>query len=159
MKTSAVIPFLALIVIGCNADVKPQPNTAAVGDPATATSSDSAGMGSMPGMPSNGASSTATMIAEMKENLSEIEKVGPDSLEIVVAKHRAMAAALLSEMNREMAAMQMQGDARWSAIADSVRQDLILLPETKAAALRALVDAHKTRMLRMMQMHEEMMKH
>jgi hypothetical protein len=159
MKKHAILPFITLVIIACNADVKQQPNTPAAGDSAVATSSDSGGMGSMPGMAPSGGSSTATMIADMKVKLADIEKVKPDSLEIVVPGHRAAAAALLSEMNREMAAMQMQGDSRWSAIADSVRQDLIMLPETKGGALSALVAAHKTRMLRMMQMHEDMMKH
>lgn len=152
MKNQASVSLIAMLVIGCNSDVK-QSDTATVGDPATG------GMASMPGMGATGVSGTAAMIADMKAKLADIEKLERDSLEMVVQDHRAKAAALLSEMNREMASMQMQADAGWSATADSVRKDLVAIPEAKGEALKALMGAHITRLLRLIGMHEDMMKH
>lgn len=158
MRYPTVILLIATAVIGCSPDAK-QSDTASVRDSAAATAADSGGMSSMPGMAAAGGSGTVSMIADMKAKLDDIEKLDADSLAKIVQDHRSKAAALLSEMNREMASMQMQGDAAWSTMADSVRRDLITLPETNRAGLKTLMAAHRGRMLRLMQMHADMMKH
>jgi hypothetical protein len=70
--------------------------------------------------------------------------------------HRQMAANLLAEMNREMRRMKMVADPAWTVTVDSVRQDLVRLPELGAAELQSAMPAHQARLNRLMGMHQAM---
>jgi hypothetical protein len=74
-----------------------------------------------------------------------------------LAAHRQMAANMLAQMNGEMRAMNMSADAAWTALVDSVRQDLVRLPDASGAQLKTLVAAHHARMERLMTIHRDMM--
>jgi hypothetical protein len=65
---------------------------------------------------------------------------------------------MISQMNTEMRSMNMTADARWIALMDSVRQDLVRLPELNPQQLQASVPAHHNRLTRLMQSNREMMK-
>jgi hypothetical protein len=60
-------------------------------------------------------------------------------------------------MNREMRDMNMTGDAAWTATMDSVRQDLVRLPEMRGPELRDFFPAHRTRVMRLVESHRAMM--
>jgi hypothetical protein len=68
-----------------------------------------------------------------------------------------MVANMLSRMNTDMRSMNMPGDAAWNATVDSLRQDLTRMPDLDAAALKSMMPAHHARMMRLMQMHRDMM--
>ena len=53
--------------------------------------------------------------------------------------------------------MNMPADAAWTATIDSVRQDLIHIPEMTALDLKAMMPAHHARITRLLQMHRDMM--
>jgi hypothetical protein len=86
-----------------------------------------------------------------------METASGDSLKAMVPAHRQMLGNMLSEMNQQMRQMNMASDATWTALADSVRQDLVRLPELAAAELRTFMPEHRGRVMRLMDMHRSMM--
>lgn len=70
--------------------------------------------------------------------------------------HRQMVANTISQMNQEMRAMNMPANAAWSATVDSVRQDLIRMPDMSSRDLAARLPEHHTRVTRLLQMHRDM---
>jgi hypothetical protein len=60
-------------------------------------------------------------------------------------------------MSDQMWSMNMTGDPAWSALVDSVRQDLVHMPEMSAPELKTFMPAHQARVTRLMQMHRSMM--
>jgi hypothetical protein len=56
-----------------------------------------------------------------------------------------------------MPGMNMPSDAAWVALRDSIRQDLIHMPDLNASQLRTIMPQHRERVMRLMQMHEGMM--
>ena len=72
--------------------------------------------------------------------------------------HRQMAANMIAQMNREMVDMNMAADAGWTATVDSLRQDLVRMPEMRGAELRSLMPGHQARLERLMQMHQTLWK-
>lgn len=112
------------------------------------------GMPGMQGMQSGG------MMAGMKAHMDTMSRVTQvDRIQRMLPMHRQMTANMLAEMNREMRSMNMSGDKAWTALIDSVRQDLRALPGMDATQLRSAMPAHHARVTRLMQMHGEMMLH
>lgn len=110
------------------------------------------GMEGMQGMQGGG------MMGQMQGHMKMMETTDGDSLKAMLPMHRQMTANMISEMNREMKGMNMTGDAAWTATMDSLRRDLTNLPEMSAAQLRDFMPEHRGRMMRLMEMHQGMMK-
>jgi hypothetical protein len=79
-----------------------------------------------------------------------------DSLKAMLPTHRQTAANLIAQMNREMRQMNMPADPAWTATVDSLRQDLVRMPEMGAAELQSAMPAHAARLGRLMRMHRSM---
>ena len=109
------------------------------------------GMRGMPGMMGG------EMMDSMGAHLRMMQGVSADSMQAMLPMHRQMVANMLSRMNTDMQSMNMASTADWSALADSVRQDLIRLPELSGAELRRVMPAHGARVMRLMTMHRAMM--
>jgi hypothetical protein len=71
--------------------------------------------------------------------------------------HRQMVASMLAQMNQQMRSMNMTGDPHWTALADSLHQDLVRMPEMSPVELEAFMPAHQARATRLMAMHRAMM--
>lgn len=126
----------------------------------TTATPDSGGMQGMPGMQGMGGmqGGMAGMMGQMQSHMRMMETPNGDSLKGMLPMHRQMTANMLSEMNREMRGMNMSGDAAWMATIDSVRQDLVNLPEMSGAELTTFMPAHHRRVMRLMEAHTAMMK-
>jgi len=61
-------------------------------------------------------------------------------------------------MNGEMRDMKMASNAEWTATVDSLRKDLVRLPELSNAELTAMMPAHLARVTRLSEMHQKMMR-
>jgi hypothetical protein len=61
-------------------------------------------------------------------------------------------------MGADMRGMNMQPDSAWTALADSLRQDMAELPALSGEPLKSRMEAHIARMRRMMTMHQGMMR-
>jgi hypothetical protein len=97
------------------------------------------------------------MMSDMRSHLAMIESAGGDEMVVMIPQHRQMLGNMMSQMNQEMADMNMRGDEAWNATADSLRQDLTRMPEMGAPELETMMEPHAERIRRMMEMHEEMM--
>lgn len=120
----------------------------------TAAKADTAGMGgmNMPGM-----MSPATMDS-MAAHMRMMDTASAASLQAMLPMHRQMVANMLSQMSADMRSMNMSADATWTALADSVRQDLVRLPEMSVQQLKQNMVTHQGRVTRLMQSHRAMMK-
>jgi len=113
-------------------------------------------MGGMQGMPGmQGAQSE--MVTRMNGHMQAMQGVGADSLRSMLPMHRQMVANMIAQMNREMRDMNMTGDAQWNATLDSLRTDLVNMPEMNDQELQSVMPAHRDRVMNLMQMHEAMM--
>jgi hypothetical protein len=149
----AALLSLSLMLGGCGKDRDAgQPaDTGAAATGGMAGMQGTAGMQGMEGM--MGASNQ-----QMRDHMRMMATDNADSLSSMMPMHRQMTANMISDFNRQMREMNMQADAAWTAIMDSVRQDLTRLPEVSAQELRTLMPAHRGRVMRLIEMHENMMK-
>lgn len=153
MKTK-ILPILAVLLAACGSSEagndQPSPPVTPAAAPAAPESGSTAGMHGMSGMKTKG------MMEELRTHMQAMHGAGGDSLKAMLPTHRQIAANLLAEMNREMSRMKMVEEPAWTAMADSVRQDLVRLPEMGAAELQSAMPAHEARLNRLMGMHQAM---
>lgn len=123
------------------------------------TASGMQGMNGMQGMKGGQMAGTmgAGMMDSMQTHLRMMEGTSAGQMKAMLPAHRQMVANMLSRMNGDMRKMNMKPDAKWTALMDSVRQDLVRMPEMSAAEMRTSMPAHSARMMRLMQMHRSMM--
>lgn len=154
-------PRAALIALGfalaaCSRSDERPGDTDTAAAKATSTTPDTTmqgmkGMGGVAGMMSAG------MMDSMHAHMQMMDTSSADHIKAMLAPHRQMAANMLSRMNSDMRSMNMSGDAAWNATADSLRQDLTRMPEVSGAELKSMMPRHHARMMRLMQMHRDMM--
>ena len=145
---------------GDNARRSPATDTAAAsasaGSLEGATRQDSAGgMAGMQGMA--GMMGAGMMMDSMQTHVRMMDTVSPNQMKAMLPMHRQMTANMLTRMSADMRSMNMPADAAWSAMVDSLRQDLTHMPDMSAAELKTMMPAHHARMTRLMQMHRDMM--
>ena len=99
-----------------------------------------------------------SMIAMMRAHLDSMTPMASSMDAAILAKHEEMASRMLDAMGSDMRMMSMQADSAWSALADSVRQDLAALPTLSGRALETRMQAHQSRMRRLMDRHAAMMR-
>lgn len=126
----------------------------AADSPATATRADSAG--GMRGMGMSGMMG-AGMMDSMQAHMGMMDTVSGERMKEMLPMHRQMTANMLSQMNSEMQGMNMPASTAWKATVDSLRQDLVRMPDMRDAELKTLMPAHHARMRRLMEMHRTMM--
>lgn len=122
------------------------------------TGTDMPGMSGMPEMSNTADSLADGMPAEMRSHMQRMRSASEDSLTAMLPIHRQMVANMLARMNGEMRQMNMPANAQWNATVDSLRQDLIRMPEIGVAELRALMPAHDRRVSSLAAMHAAMMR-
>lgn len=97
------------------------------------------------------------MTDSMQAEIKRMAAMTPDQMAAMLPAHRQMVGNMLSQMSSDMRSMNMPADAAWMSLTDSVRQDLIRLPEMSKAELAQAIPAHQGRVTRLMQMHKNMM--
>ena len=102
-------------------------------------------------------SGSGDMMAAMRAHMEMMRDMSGDSMHSTLATHRQMMANMIAQMNREMSEMNMPADAGWTATMDSLRDDLVTMPDLAAAELQALMPEHHRRAMRLMEMHADMM--
>jgi len=116
------------------------------------------GMGNMPGMSGMGMGMRSdSLMPMMRAHLDSVEARSPQIGAGMLSMHEAMASRMLDAMGADMTAMGMKPDPAWTALTDSIKQDLADLPAVSGRALDARLKAHIVRMRRLMAMHESMM--
>jgi len=149
-----------LAVAGCGGSSSDKPAPAAEGGSMQGSGQDSGGMGmdgmhqGMEGMKMEG----MPMMGMMRAHMDSMGRMSPERMRAMMARHQDMASRMMDGIGTDMRGMKMTPDAGWTALSDSVRQDLAELPALSGKALEARVKGHVDRMRRLMARHEAMMK-
>jgi hypothetical protein len=134
--------------------------TAAGGAPAGQSAG---GMMPMPGMDSSKGMAGMRMhgmdmMPMMRAHVDSMARMSPEQIRAMISQHDAMISQMMDRMGADMRSMHMSGDAKWSALTDSVKRDLAELPNLKGKALADRMRDHADRVTRLMNMHDQMMK-
>lgn len=100
----------------------------------------------------------SSMMPMMQAHMDSMMKMNPEQMSGMMATHERMVSQMMDQMGGEMRQMKMAETPGWSALTDSVKQDLADLPGLKGQALSTRMRAHADRMKRLMAMHMQMMK-
>ena len=111
--------------------------------------------GRMDGMSGMDQSSMRPM---MQAHMDSMMKMSPEQMSAMMAGHEAKMSQMMDQMGGQMRQMKMAATPGWSALTDSVKQDLADLSGLKGQALSSRMRAHAGRMKRLMAMHMQMMK-
>lgn len=143
-----LVPLLLAAAAACGAPERAGEDSAAAGD--TVGMPMPEGMQGMEGMQSGA-------VQEMRAHLQQMQGVSGARLEAAIPGHRQRVANVIAQFNREMRDMNMTNDRAWNATVDSLRGDLVRLPEMKGAELEAFMPEHRRRVEKLMAMHGAMM--
>jgi len=136
----------ALAFAGCNG-----------GGDRRAHSADMAGhmdSGGMAGMPMHG----MAMMSGMRAHMDSMTGMSPQQMQARMAAHQEMMSRMMDGMGADMRGMNMPESPEWTALTDSVKQDLAELPGLSGQQLSSRMRAHADRMRRLITSHEQMMK-
>jgi hypothetical protein len=97
------------------------------------------------------------MMLMMQGHIDSMAKMRPEQMSGMMARHERMMSQMMDQMGAEMGQMRMTATPAWSALTDSVRQDLAELPSLKGKALSTRMQAHADRVRRLIAMHKKMM--
>lgn len=153
VRTIAVALVAALTVSACQRSDQNEPATA--DSPAMAPRADTTG--GMAGMPGMGGMMGTAMMDSMHTHMQTMDTMSAGRMKEMLPMHRQVTENMLSQMSSEMRSMNMAANAGWTATADSLRQDMTRMPDLGAQELKAMMTAHHARMMRLMQMHRDMM--
>ena len=115
------------------------------------------GMSGMHGMARMHGMTSAAMLDSMQAHMRRAEHMTADQMAAMIPMHRQMVGDMLSQMTSESRAMNLRPNAAWNALADSVRQDLVRLPEMNKNELKQAMPADCARVTRLIRMHQAMM--
>ena len=145
--------FSVAMIVGLMASAacsKPKEEPAA--DSHRGMAMDSGKMQGMSGMESAG------LMPMMPAHMDSMMRMNPEQMSGMMATHERMMSQMMDQMGGEMRQMKMAETPEWSALTDSVKQDLAELPSLKGKALSARMRAHADRVQRLMRAHEQMRK-
>lgn len=97
------------------------------------------------------------MMPQMRAHMDSMMRMSPQQMQAMMTKHQAMMSQMLDGMGADMRGMDMSSDQEWTALRDSVKQDLADLTNLKGELLSARMRAHGARVGRLITEHEEMM--
>ena len=167
--TGALLGLLALTVSACGKNDQQRADSAAAasGSGMMPAPMDSSAMGSMGGMAKSGGDSmgamggmsgTSGMSAEMIAHMATMKSADGAKMKTMLPEHRKMVANMMATMNDQMKQMKMSSTPAWTALTDSISNDLKMLPEQSAQALASMMPAHEMRVSGLAAMHAGMMK-
>lgn len=129
-----------------------KPKEAPAADSPGGMTMDSGRMEGMPGMGNSG------MMSMMPAHMDSMMQMKPEQMSGMMASHERMMSRMMDQMGSDMRQMKMPETGEWSALSDSIRQDLAELPSLKGQPLSTRMRAHTGRVQRLLSSHEQMMK-
>lgn len=99
-----------------------------------------------------------SMMPMMRAHMDSMMRMPPEQMSRTMAGHERMMSQMMDRMGADMRAMGMSGDTAWNALADSVRADLAELPVLSGRELEQRMQAHASRVNRLLDSHEAMMR-
>ena len=142
-------PYYAVLVaglaaLGCTGRGTPGQDTTMMGRMDT---------GAMGGMAMQG----MQMMPGMRAHVDSMMGMSPERMRAMMATHQDLMSRMMDAMGSDMRGMNMPATPEWTALADSVRNDLADLPNLVGQALSDRMTAHADRVRRLLAMHEKMM--
>ena len=135
---------------------------AACGDKSARTDQASGGTkaDSMAGMEMGGHSGMGSMamMPGMRAHMDSMAQATPEQMKSMMKMHEEMGSRMLDAMGADMRSMNMPSDVAWTALSDSVRNDLARLPGLSGNALKQRTQNHVERFNRLLGRHESMVK-
>jgi hypothetical protein len=132
---------------GCN-----KPKSAPPEDPGPGMAMDTGGMRTMSRMGGSG------MMATMPAQMDSMMRMTPDRMSQMMPGHERRMSQMMDQMGGEMRQMKMAETPEWTALTDSVKQDLAELPGLEGQALSTRMRTHADRVRRLIAAHQQMMK-
>jgi hypothetical protein len=145
LHMTAIVALLALAA--CN-----KPKEEAADDSHGGMTMDSGRMERLPGMGDSG------MMRMMQAHTDSMMRMNPEQMSAMMSSHERMMSKMMDQMGTDMRQMNMAETPEWSALRDSVKQDLADLPSLKGRALSTRMRAHAGRVQRLITVHDGMMK-
>ena len=161
-KRYVISTFALLSLTACGTPDGQPPVDDAVPPAAPAAMLDSTFM-QTPGMAGSMMGSGALM-AQMRQHMMKMQEAHADTGQAAKARHQ-MGVQILAQMEKDMVAAKLPGDPGWSALLDSVRQDMAAMPGMRGGMMRGQgrgmmsgpMTAHRDRMMRLMDLYEKRM--
>ena len=100
---------------------------------------------------------SSRMMPEMRAHMDSMMRMSPQQMQAAMAGHERMMSQMMDQMGSEMRQMKMAESREWSALTDSVKQDLAELPSLTGQALSVKLRGHAGRMRRLITAHDEML--
>lgn len=148
MKALHIMVIAALLAsAACN-----KPKEEAAADSHGGMTMDSGRMEGMRGMGSS------SMMPMMQAHTDSMMRMKPEQMSAMMSSHERMMSQMMDQMGGDMRQMKMAETPEWSALTDSVKQDLAELPGLKGQALSSRMEAHAGRVQRLIAAHVGMMK-
>ena len=148
MKALQLMVIVGLLAsAACN-----KPKEAPAADAHSGMPMDSGEMRGMSGM------GKAGMMPMMQAHTDSMLRMKPEQMSGMMASHERMMSQMMDQMGSQMRQMKMSESKEWTALTDSVKQDLAELPTLKGQALSARMRVHAGRVQRLIAAHEGMMK-
>jgi hypothetical protein len=97
------------------------------------------------------------MMSNMSAHMDSMMRMSPQQMQAMMAMHQGMMSQVMDAMGADMRGMHMSASPEWSALTDSVKQDLAELPNLRGQALSGRMRAHADRVKRLLAMHEKML--
>jgi hypothetical protein len=166
--TGMLLGLMALTVSACGKNDQQRADSAAAasGSGMMAAPADSSAMGGMGGMAKSGTDSMGAMAGmpgmagmspEMTAHIATMKGADGAKMKTMLPEHRKMVANMLATMNDQMKQMKMSATPAWTALTDSIRNDLKIMPDQSALALASMMPAHEMRVSSLAAMHDGMM--
>lgn len=114
--------------------------------------------GAMGGMGAMGAMHSDSVATRAEADLAAFQSASPDGAVKLVRAHRAAVEALIADCEQMMRQMKMTPPAKWNRAIADLRQDLTHMDTANAAALHAMMPAHRERVSALLAMRHDMMK-
>jgi hypothetical protein len=152
---SVGLPALLFLTVACQLESTDQAQEDDLSAEAALAAPDSApGAMSMERMEGMGG---MQMQSDMMAHMQTMHAMHGDSLMMMMPQHGQMLGNMMTHMDREMQSMNLSPDSLESALADSLRSDLMRMPGMSAPEMEAFMPGHQARVMRMMEMHGSMM--
>jgi hypothetical protein len=97
-------------------------------------------------------------IPAMRSHLDSLAAMEAGQVPAVMAAHQDLASRTMDAIGADMRMMGMTADSSWTALRDSLQQDLAELSRLSGDALQGRLRAHLARMSRFLTRHETMMR-
>ena len=153
-----IVVVAAIAVAACKGKDKAATGGQSAGQPPGQQGIGGMKMDSMPMGGGNMGMSGSAMMLMMRAHMDSMMRMSPGQMTGMMAAHDRIMSQMMDRMGADMRSMNMNGDAKWNALVDSVKTDLADLPGLQGEELSARMKAHAERVQRLITMHEGMMK-